>query len=228
MRVRRHELRLLFALAVVGAVLAQGVTIGRSAPSPLAAHRAAGSPSPVTGYGALPVAFEPNVGQAPRQVRFLAHAAGYALSLTDSGIALGIVSHSRVPRVDTRPPPPEQFVGTSVPTGRTESITLRLVGARARIGIAAAKLLPGIVNYLIGNDPRQWHTRIPTYAEVVYHDVYRGIDLVFHGGRGGVEYDWVVRPHTSPGVIMMAVDGVRHMRLDRAGDLVACPFNFEG
>jgi hypothetical protein len=40
--------------------------------------------------------------------------------------------------------------------------------------------LPGIVNYFLGNDPSQWHTRIPTYAQVQYDEVYPGIGLVYY------------------------------------------------
>jgi hypothetical protein len=43
--------------------------------------------------------------------------------------------------------------------------------------IQASQPLPGVVNYLIGRDPRAWHTDIPTYAQVTYRNVVPGLDL---------------------------------------------------
>jgi len=41
--------------------------------------------------------------------------------------------------------------------------------------------LKGKVNYFIGNEPALWRTDIPTFREVVYREVYPGIDLVYSG-----------------------------------------------
>ena len=38
--------------------------------------------------------------------------------------------------------------------------------------------LPGKMNYFVGNDPKKWHTDVPTFASVKYSAVYPGIDLV--------------------------------------------------
>src|SRR5579859_231602 len=51
-------------------------------------HPAVGEPASnahaIANYGALPLAFESNVGQMGADVRFSAHGSGYALLLTDS------------------------------------------------------------------------------------------------------------------------------------------------
>ena len=39
--------------------------------------------------------------------------------------------------------------------------------------------LPEYRNYFLGNDPTLWSTRVPSYREVVYEDIYQGIDLVY-------------------------------------------------
>ena len=43
----------------------------------------------------------------------------------------------------------------------------------------------GRANYLIGADPRRWHTGIPVFARVRYPDVYPGIDVVYYGTDRG-------------------------------------------
>ena len=54
--------------------------------------------------------------------------------------------------------------------------------------------LPGASNYLVGSDPRGWRTNVPAFGRVVYHSVYRGTDLVYHGNAGRLEYDFVLAP----------------------------------
>lgn len=80
--------------------------------------------------------------------------------------------------------------------------------------------LPGTVNYFIGDTPKDWHTSIPTYAGVEYRDVYPGIDLVYRGAGGRLDYTWNLRPGAAMHQIRLQVTGVRKMWLDERGGLV--------
>lgn len=80
--------------------------------------------------------------------------------------------------------------------------------------------LPGIVNYFIGADPSKWRTHIPTYQKVGYKDVYPGIDLVYYGNQGQLEYDLIVAPGADPTQITLAFDGADQIAVDDQGDLV--------
>ena len=80
--------------------------------------------------------------------------------------------------------------------------------------------LPGTSNYLIGNDPSQWHTDIPNYARVEEQGVYPGVDLVYYGNQRQLEYDFTVAPGADPGVIRLAFTGAESATLDAQGNLV--------
>ena len=69
---------------------------------------------------------------------------------------------------------------------------MTLVGANPAAAVAGSDPLPGRSNYFIGNDPKNWHTGIPQFAGVHYQSVYPGIDLVFYGSQGRLEYDFKV------------------------------------
>jgi len=84
----------------------------------------------------------------------------------------------------------------------------------------AGPQLPGKVNYIRGNDPRQWKLGVPTYAQVTYQDVYPGVDVVYYGNQQQLEFDLVVKPGTDPQAIRMKFDGARKVSLDAAGQLV--------
>ena len=105
---------------------------------------------------------------------------------------------------------------------------MKLVGANPNPKIAGTDELPGKSNYFIGNDPKKWRTNVPNYAKVKYANVYPGVDLVYYGNQGQLEYDFMVSPGADPAAITLAVTPAssRHaakmaaLRIDKNGDLV--------
>jgi len=80
--------------------------------------------------------------------------------------------------------------------------------------------LPGKSNYFRGNDPKKWHTDVPTYAKVKYEGIYPGVDLVYYGNQRQLEYDFIVAPGADPRRIQFDVRGANRIRRDEHGDLV--------
>jgi Beta-propeller repeat len=195
---------LLFALLVPGA----NRGAAQHAPYPIAG----GGLSHARAYGALPLRFEPNVGQADPSVLFLAHGAGFTLFLTRRGAVLSLfASHPAGRNAHHRAP---DSAGS-----RRATLFLSFSGASTSSRIQPEQKRPGIVNYFLGNNPKRWHTDIPTYARVVYHHLYPGIDLVFYGANGRLEYDWLVHPHARPDAIAMTIQGAKTVRIVPGGTL---------
>jgi len=82
---------------------------------------------------------------------------------------------------------------------------MSLVGANAKAPVVGLGELSGKVNYFVGNDPEKWRSNVSTYAKVQYKDVYPGVDLVYHGNQGQLEYDFVVAPGADPRRITLDV-----------------------
>jgi hypothetical protein len=97
---------------------------------------------------------------------------------------------------------------------------MHLVGARPDATATGVDELPGKVNDLRGSDPAAWRRGIPTYGKVKYDGVYPGIDLVYYGRHGQLEYDFVVAPGADPRVIGFVVEGPDGVAVDGEGDLV--------
>jgi hypothetical protein len=150
----------------------------------------------------LPVSFEENHGQVDSQVRYLARAGHGTIYFSPTETVLALRSH------DSQKKP-----GLSV-------LRLKWIGANSSPQIVAEHPLTGRINYLIGHDPGQWHTDIPTYARVRYRDLFPGVDAVFYGKEREIEYDMVLAPGVDPGKIRFTPEGVRSMRLACNGDLV--------
>src|SRR5439155_13863369 len=68
--------------------------------------------------------------------------------------------------------------------------------------------------------PRKWRTNVPTYAKVKYAGVYPGVDLVYYGNQGQLEYDFIVAPGANPSAIALSLQGAERVNVDAQGDLV--------
>lgn len=178
----------------------------------------------------LPLSFEANQGQTDGRVRYLARGEGYSLFLTSTEAVLAL----RRPPLDRNEPGRKAAVrkaqrragtaGRRSPAATLQSaptvVRMQLVEANPRPKVAGAKRLPGQVNYLLGRDPRKWHTRVPSYREVRYEGVYPGIDLVYYGNQRQLEYDFVVAPRADPRRIRLAFAGAKQVEVAPNGDLV--------
>ena len=159
-------------------------------------------------YGDLPLGFEPNRGQTDAEVDFLARGAGYSFFVTPKGLVTSLTKPVGGDPGKDVPAQPESTV-----------VTMDLVGSSPAAAVGSAKL-PGKVNHLVGNDNSDWRTGIPTFAKVSYTGVYPGVDLLYHGANGALEYDFVVKPGADPGVISLAFGGARSLKIADNGDLV--------
>ena len=108
--------------------------------------------------------------------------------------------------------------------GRAASVVTKLAGANLASRPQGAEPLAARATYLIGQDPARWRTGAPLFARAVYRGVYRGIDLVFHGDSGALEYDFVVHPGAAARRIALDISGASAVRLAADGALdIATP-----
>jgi hypothetical protein len=77
-------------------------------------------------------------------------------------------------------------------------VRLELAGSGPRPEVRALEGRAANSYYFIGNDPMRWRTRIAHYGRVQYSAVYPGIDLVYYGKGGQLEYDLVVAAGADP------------------------------
>jgi hypothetical protein len=165
-------------------------------------------------YGKLPLHFEANQGQTAGQVKFLSRGPGYTLFLTPTEAVLALKQAKgeeslRATRHALRELEYDQTV-----------LRMKIEGANPSPPATGLELLPGIVNYFIGDDPAQWRTNVPTYAKVRYDGLYPGVDLIYYGTQRQLEYDFVVRPGADPSSIMLSFQGADRLEVDAQGDLV--------
>src|SRR5262245_21898307 len=140
-------------------------------------------------YG-LPFRFELNQGQADPSVKYVAHAAGFTAHLNESTVTLKL----------------------------RHAISMRFAGAGPNIRITPEDEMALRTHYYRG-ERSQWHTDIKNYQRLVYRDVYPGIDAVFRGNGGVLEFDFVVHSGSNPGSIALDFTGQQEATIADDGDL---------
>src|SRR5215475_12349543 len=187
-------------------------------------------------YGQLPLSFEANRGQTDARVKFLARGQGFALFLTGNEAVLDLrkpIQKANGKRQSANLALRSPFDAAASPglLGQAPSgaggiaqppntvLRMKLVGASPNVRVMGSDELPGKSNYLIGNDPKKWRTKVPNYARVEYGEVYSGVNLVYYGNQGQLEYDFVVAPGADPSQITLEL-GTGQSKIDVNGDLL--------
>ncbi|MGB0036263.1 MAG: choice-of-anchor D domain-containing protein [Candidatus Acidiferrales bacterium] len=157
----------------------------------------------------IPLAFEPNLGQAEPRVEFIGRGNGITVLLTREGI---------------------EFVVRSGAPGGAANTTLKMrferderhAGRRNRAvhQWRGEARLRSETNYFIGNDPRRWRTHVPHFAQASAANAIPGVDAVVYGTGEGLEYDFRLAPGTDAGRLRINISGAEEFELDSRGDLV--------
>ncbi len=179
----------------------------------------------VASLARLPLAFVPNAGQTDRTVHFQAQSAGGALFFTSNEVVLSL------PILDQSLLLADEGSDHSLfAMGHSSIVRLRFEGADPSPAVAATGKLDGVVNYFIGDDPGRWRTGLPTFREIVYREVYPGIDLRYNGLTEESDRSFLLKgayhvaPGADPGLIRWRYVGAENVRMDKAsGDLFITP-----
>jgi Big-like domain-containing protein/beta-propeller repeat-containing protein len=147
-------------------------------------------------YGKLPLAFVRNAGRTDSHAHYVAQTSGASFAFT---------------------PTEARFAFTNGRKGL--ALELGFLGASQRAEPEGAMRLPGRVNHLLGNDPAKWRTNLPTYGEVVYRELWPGIDLAFRGNGRTLKYEFRLEPGADPADIRLAYRGAERLSLARTGAL---------
>jgi hypothetical protein len=139
---------------------------------------------------ALPLTFEENRGQAAEDVRFLAHTpAGEFRFMADQVL---------------------------LPCSSADGPVALSVLQKGSVHLEAEQPTGGVANYYTGKDRKHWIERVPLNRQIRYAQVAPGVDLVFHGETGSLEYDLEVAPGGNPAAVALQVShgGSFHLETD--------------
>ncbi len=144
----------------------------------------------------IPLSFERNAGQAAKSAAWVAHAGGQSLAIDATGATVASPS-----------------------ANGSGAMRMEFVNARPNANGKPLDPLPGKTNYLVGRDESRWIRNLETYARVEYDNVYDGVDVVWYGNQGQLEYDFVVRSDADPNQIRVRFGGGARLAVEPGGDV---------
>lgn len=167
-------------------------------------------------FGKIPLSFEANEGQISKEIRFASRGSNYNLLLTPNNAVLNLSPAVKNKDIKSGKSKIKDFSQKDFP----QTIKLNFINSNTTPNVIGLEKLLGQTNYLIGNDQRKWRTAISNYGKVKYENLYSGIDLIYYGNQGQLEYDFVVAPRADPSLIKMNFEGAKKLAIDKSGDLI--------
>jgi hypothetical protein len=157
----------------------------------------------------LPIAFSSSAGVVNRPASFVTHTAGLALRLMpgESAISLRRVARESSSASSPRRSPP------------SADLKIRFLGANQSSQLTGIDRLPGVVNYYFGKNPKDWRSRIATFARVENRSLQPGIDLVYHGNGGQLEYDLNGAANADVRRVQIEFSGADKIEIEKGGDV---------
>jgi hypothetical protein len=214
--VRAYPPRLLFVSVVLLAAVGSSTgaaTLARSPAGTARAHRAVATAAG-TDAARLPLTFTRNAGQDSPAVRYIGQEAGVTVLFTETGVTLDLARTTA--KAAAGAPDPGSVPGRDA---QTVSVGLDFLRASRRPWVTGSERQAGTVSYFQGDDPGRWHTAIPTFAQVVYHSVWPGINVIFTARDGVLRYSFTLTARANPTRIRLAYAGARRLTVDRSGAL---------
>ncbi len=167
----------------------------------------------------LPLRFEANAGQWDPRVRFRARQAGATLFLTDEGMTISLHDEKPADAMRSATPDEQRLARDEARReSKSSAITMRLVGAR-RSAPRGENELATRSNFFLGTDASKWRTQVANYQQVRAKGWVHGVDVVWHGGERGPEYDLDVDKGIDASKIEIRISGAKAIKTAKDGSL---------
>jgi hypothetical protein len=175
------------------------------------------------------MAFVENKGQFDPKVKFQVSASRRALWLTQNGIVFDFQRCNSTDAVALQADlQKSNNFGHKSPYSITRSpvcgmernvISQDFLGASKTV-VEPRRVQPGERNYLTGNDPTKWQTRVRGFSEVLYHDVWQGVDIRLYGKGADLEQEFIVNAGADSKQVQVAYKGIEKLEVRKDGSLL--------
>ena len=169
----------------------------------------------VDGFARMPLYFVENRGQLDPRVAFAVQGRNTAIYFTKEGVTFSL---TRSEDEDSRGKTSPASLPQPAPLRRW-NVKLDFLGANPNVQVTAEEKTEAVVSFFKGSR-EEWKTGIPTYARVLYRDLWPGIDLVYSGTVDRLKYQFVVQPGADPERIRLAYSGATRVDIGKEGELL--------
>ncbi|MCB0794447.1 MAG: PKD domain-containing protein [Flavobacteriales bacterium] len=167
-------------------------------------------------HGPRPIEYVENRGQWPARVLFKAGASGATVFVEEEMLTWVKIEEEAYDRVHDLAGRPHNGAGLSY---RGHAWRMHFSGASGNAPVRAEGRSEHYYNFFLGDDPDSWAGNVAGFEELVYEDLWPGVDLRLHGTEGSFKYDVLLDPHADLSLVDFRFEGLDRIELDADGDL---------
>ncbi|MCF2493786.1 DUF7948 domain-containing protein [Dyadobacter chenhuakuii] len=99
-------------------------------------------------------------------------------------------------------------------------VEVRFIGASANVKYAANAPIETGFNYFLGKEEAHWAGNVKGFQEVIYKNIYEGIDMRVYLHQFKLKYEFIVHPQADPSQIRMKYNGAEQVSVNETGQIV--------
>jgi gliding motility-associated-like protein len=96
---------------------------------------------------------------------------------------------------------------------RFHAFRMTFEGGNATVETETKNMTPDYCNFFIDNDKSKWAGNVKNYKEIVYHNIYNGINLQVLGQENSLKYNFLVSAGGDPSQIKLLYEGLESIKL---------------
>ncbi len=162
--------------------------------------------------------FTENQGQWEDQVRFMARMNAARIYLESGQLTYKLIHPDDIAALHDCHHTPDCSIDEQLL--RMHAFNIQFKGGYADSDIEATCASPVYANYFRGDDPEQWKGNVPMFRDILYRDIYDGIDMRLYGKGHSIKYDLIVDAYASTKKLQLEYNGVDELDIDEQGNLI--------
>jgi hypothetical protein len=167
------------------------------------------------------ILFLENHGQYPEEVKFHTRIKNADLFFVNDGIVYSANSGKPASQSDLTPQfLKEGFSKYYSMSDEYHTFKMKFNGSNKNVVINGGNESVTKTNIFKGSSQKDWKTNLTNYNDLIYQNIYDGINVKYFNQSGCLKYDFEVMPHADPNKIKFKYEGLSGITTDKNGNLI--------
>ncbi|MBE9460990.1 gliding motility-associated C-terminal domain-containing protein [Dyadobacter subterraneus] len=169
--------------------------------------------------------FVQNKGQWDSDILFRTEIPGGFLFLKNKSIVYVLYDASKVSdmhgKATSHPSSPNaKFLPPTIPVINAHGVEVKFENAGSDIKFSTKNPVKTTFNYFLGNDKSKWVGNAGAFEELIYENIYKGIDLRFYIYDAKLKYEFIVHPQADASQIKLKYEGATDILVNASGQTI--------
>jgi PKD repeat protein len=169
--------------------------------------------------------FIENKGQWSADILFRTEIPGGFLFLKNKSLVYVLYDASKVSALHGKTPslpssPNAKFSPPTISLINAHGVEVQFENAATDIKHTSKHPVKSRFNYFLGNDQSRWAGDVAAFEEIVYENIYKGIDLRVYVYDSKLKYEFIVHSQADASQIKLKYEGATHVSVNETGQTI--------